>query len=201
MFAWCAMNRIFAGFLLAATLPVAGIAQTEDGSVFPDFEASGGMTYDGATGRIILKDVRYGKDDQQIRADVAEHDSLDLAKGLWKLHGNVEFRASSVTMTCESADLFFGEEGLERALIFGDPVMIRNEGKWEFQGSAPRVEYAADTALLTLSGGARLETANGQINSASIVYDLRNDTIEANPGDEPVQFLYDFVSPGEDEGT
>lgn len=195
------MNRIFAGLLLAAGLPLAAIAQTEEGTVFPDFQASGGMTYDGAAGRIILKEVRYAKDDQQIRADVAEHDSLDLTKGLWKLHGNVEFRAGSVTMHCESAELYFGERGLARATVLGDPVTIRNAGKWEFEGSAPRVEYAAETALLTLSGGARLETVNGQINSDSLVYDLVNDTIEASPGDEPVQFLYDFVSPGEDEGT
>ena len=201
MFAWCAMNRIVAGLLLAAALPLAGIAQTEEATVFPDFRASGGMTYDGAAGRIILKDVWYEKDDQQIKADVAEHDSLDLTKGLWKLRGNVEFRASSVTMTCESAELFFGENGLGRATVRGDPVTIRNKGKWEFEGSAPRVEYAAETALLTLSGGVRLETVNGQVNSESIVYDLANDTIEASPGDEPVQFLYDFVSPGEDEGT
>lgn len=199
MFDWCAMNRLLAGLLLATFLSGAGIAQTREGSVFPDFEASGGMTYDGATGRIILKDVRYEKDDLQIKADVAEHDSLDLTKGLWKLHGNVEFRASSVTMTCESAELFFGEGGLERATVLGHPTKIRNEGKWEFEGSAPRVEYIAETALLALSGGATLETVNGRISSESIDYDLENDMIEAKAGDEPVQFLYDFISPGEDE--
>lgn len=200
MFAWCAMNRIVAGFLLAAALPLAGIAQTEKGTVFPDFEA-GRLTYDGASGRFVMEDVRYKRDDHQIKAGRAEHDSLNFTRGLWNLSQNVEFQASTVTMKCKSAELLLGEGGLEHATVFGDPVTIRNEGKWEFKGSAPRVEYVAETALLTLSGGVRLETANGRINSESIIYDLVNDTIEAGPGNEPVQFLYDFVSPREDEGT
>ena len=202
MYASWSMNRLLPHLLLAAVIPVAATAQApaEGGEIFPFFEAAGGLTYDGASGRFIMKDVRYEKDDYQIRADLAEHNSLDFTKGLWNLSENVMFRAASVTMTCESADLFFGEDGLERATVLGSPVKIRNEGKWQFEGSAPRVEYVAATALLTLSGGAMLETVNGRINSDSIVYDLENDTITANPGDEPVQFLYDFVSPDEDEG-
>lgn len=200
MFAWCAMNRIIAGLLLATALPIAGIAQTEQGAMFPDFEA-GRLTYDGASGRFVMEDVRYARDDHQVKADRAEHDSLNFTRGLWNLSQNVEFRASTITMNCESAELLLGEGGLERATVLGDPVTIRNEGKWEFEGSAPRVEYVAENALLTLSGGVRLETVNGRINSESIVYDLVNDTIEASPGDEPVQFLYDFVTSGEDEGT
>lgn len=200
MFDWCAMNRLVAGTLLAAFLPVAGAAQTEsgEGRVFPDFEASR-LTYDGATGRFLMEDVRYEKEDHQIQADLAEHNSLDFSRGLWTLSENVVFRASSVTLSCDSAELSFGDGGLERATVLGNPVSIRNKGKWEFLGSAPRVEYVAETALLTLSGGARIETAAGQINSESIVYDLKNDTIEASPGADPVQFLYDFVRPGEDE--
>ena len=162
----------------------------------------GEISYDGATGRISISNVRFEQDDFGLRADLGEGSLPGSEDQSWHFTGNVRIRAFSATLTCNSAELKFKKGRLERAIILGDPVVMRNEGELIADGRAGRVEYEAESALVRLLGGATLETPATRMSGESITFDLRSEAIIVSPGegeDKRVEFRIDFFEQGQDE--
>ena len=161
--------------------------------------ADGGTTYDGATGRLVVISPRISHGDFELRADLGESSSPDSD---WLFTGNVRFRALSATLECDSADLNFLGNRLQRAIIQGDPVRLKNEGERVIEGRALRIEYEAETALVRLLGGAELKTGEIRLRGESMTYDLRAETFRVDPSaseGEPVELTIDALVPDPDE--
>ncbi len=161
--------------------------------------ADGGTTYDGATGRLVVISPRISHGDFELRADLGESSSPDSD---WLFTGNVRFRALSATLECDSADLRFNGNRLERAVILGNPVRMKNEGESVVKGSALRIEYEAETALVRLLGGADLEDGEIRLRGESMIYDLRAETFSVARGKgegERVEVTIDVLVPDPDE--
>ncbi len=196
------MLLLAAAMLPMAMLPMA--ASTQESSLKPppnlNIKALGGLSYDGATGRMVLFDVQVSQEDYEVRADRWESSSLELEDATWYFAGNVRFGAYSAQMTSDSAELTFLGGRLQSAIISGNPVTMRNEGDKVVEGSAPTVEYDAETGLVRFLGGAALETAESRMSGESINFDLRKETVVVTPRDgEPVQILFEFFTSGDDE--
>ncbi len=150
--------------------------------------------YDGALGRLVSSGVTIRQGDFEITAERAETASLDFRNATWLFSGNVRFRAGAATLNCDEAELKF-ENKLASAVISGNPVRMRNEGKRVVTGSARRVEYQAELGLIRFMDGAELETSESRVSGESITFDLNDETVTVAPGDgEPVQFLFEFFS-------
>ena len=161
--------------------------------------ADGGTTYDGATGRLVVILPRISHGDFELRADRGESSSPDSD---WLFTGNVRFRALSATLECDSADLNFLGNRLQRAIILGNPARIKNEGERVVEGSALRIEYEAETALVRLLGGAELEAGELRLRGESMTYDLRAETFSVARGKgegERVEVTIDVLVPDPDE--
>ena len=151
--------------------------------------------YDGALGRLVSTGVTIRQGDFEITADRAETASLDFRNTTWLFSGNIRFRAGTATLNCDEAELKF-ESGLTSAVISGSPVTMLNEGTRVVRGSARRVEYQAQSGLVRFMGGAALDTGESRVNGESITFDLNAETVTVAPGEgEPVQFLFEFLSP------
>ena len=161
--------------------------------------ADGGATYDGATGRLVVISPRISHGDFELRADRGESNSPESD---WRFTGNVGFRAFYASLACDSAELKFVGNRLQSAIIQGDPVTMKNEGESVVEGSAVRIEYEAETALVRLLGGAELETGEIRLRGESITFDLRAETVTVAPGeseDERVELTIDALVPDPDE--
>ena len=161
--------------------------------------ADGGTTYDGATGRLVVISPRISHGDFELVALRGESSSPESE---WLFTGNVRFRALSATLECDSAELDFLGNRLQRAIIQGSPVRLKNEGERVAEGRAPRIEYEAETALVRLLGGAELETGELRLRGESITFDLRAETFNVDPGKgegERVEVTIDVLVPDPDE--
>ena len=161
--------------------------------------AGGGTTYDGATGRWVVISPRISHGDFDLRAGRGESSSPESD---WLFTGNVRFRALSATLECDSAELNFLGNRLQRAIIQGDPVRLKNEGERVIEGSALRIEYEAETALARLLGAAELDAGEIRLRGESMTYDLRAGTFSVDPSEgegEPVELTIDALVPDPDE--
>ncbi len=187
--------------LAAILLPAAAHAQ--DGSDEPESKLqidAGAGRYDAATGRMTLTRVQIKEGGYEISADQADSDSFDLKDATWNFLGNVRFRALTASLTCDSAELRFEDDRLRSAVVRGNPVRMRNDGDVVIEGNAARVEYDAESQLVSFMGGAVLQTRASRVSGQSITYDLRNESVTVNPPEgEPVLFTFDFFTSDEDE--
>ncbi len=161
--------------------------------------SDGMASYDGATGLFSLPNVSISQGDFEVSADWAESSS---PKSEWLLTGNVRFRALSARLECDSADLKFNGNRLQRAIILGNPARIKNEGERMVEGSALRIDYEAETALVRLLGGAELESGEIRLSGESMTYDLRTETFSVARGEgegERVELTIDALVPNPDE--
>ena len=161
--------------------------------------APGGTTYDGATGRLVVISPRISHGDFELVALRGESSSPESE---WLFTGNVRFRALSASLECDSAELKFNGNRLQRAIILGNPARMKNEGERVIVGSAPRIEYEAETALVRLLGGAELEVGEIRLRGESMTYDLRAGTFSVAPGeseDNRVELTIDALVPDPDE--
>ena len=161
--------------------------------------SDGMASYDGATGRFSLPNVSISQEDFGLTADLAESSS---PKSEWLFSGNVKFRAFSATLDCDSAELKFNGNRLQRAIIVGNPARMKNEGESVVEGSALRIEYEAETALVRLLGGAELDAGEIRLRGESMTYDLRAETFSVARGKgegERVELTIDALVPDPDE--
>ncbi len=196
-------NRKALRVIALAVAMAAATVQANDPPEAPEpalkIVADGGTTYDGATGRLVVISPRISHGDFELRADRGASSSPDSD---WLFTGNVRFRALSATLECDSAELRFNRNRLQRAVILGNPARMKNEGERVAEGSALRIEYEAETALVRLLGGAELETGELRLRGESITFDLRAETFNVAPGEgegERVELTIDALVPDLDE--
>lgn len=196
-------KSLSAALLAIAALPAAG--QLKEPSEQPDSNlrfSARELNYDGASGRMVWSGVQIEVGDYSIEAERGESSSLEFREATWFFRGNARFRALTMQMACDSAELRFEGGRLRQAIILGDPVTLSNEGDRVVEGQAPRIDYDAESALVRLSGGAVLESRETRVSGESIAYDLDKETFAVVPGQSgPVELLYEFFARDGNEET
>ena len=191
--------RVIAVAAAMATVTVQANAPPDEPEPGLKIVAGGGATYDGATGRLVVISPRISHGDFELRADRGESSSPESD---WRFTGNVRFRALSARLECDSAELNFVGNRLQRAIILGNPARMKNEGESVVEGSALRIEYEAETALVRLLGGAELDAGEIRLRGESMTYDLRAETFSVARGQgegERVEVTIDALVPDPDE--
>jgi lipopolysaccharide transport protein LptA len=192
MFRRCAGLICLGGSLL---LPLCGAAQINDlrTDVVIDAEQT---SYDGKTSMLQFTGLRLTQGNIGIEADLAHASRMDFDDSVWQFSGNVVFDVEEGHVECDSADLKFNNFVLQVATIEGSPATFefKRDGTEETTyASARKLHYDVTAGVVEFTGDATITEGGNQISSESLVYNIKEQRINAvatGDGSDRVKVTY-----------
>lgn len=192
------MNTL-APLLVLATVavmsPVAGLAQEPDLRLPITVDAES-MAYDGKTSMLMYEGLKLNQGSIGIEADEGKASNLDFEDSVWEFNGNVVINVENGRVECDTAHLKFSGHQLERATITGSPAtfeMRRPESDVVTHAQAGRLEYDFDAGIIEFSEQATITEGGNQISSNHLVYNIKEQRINARSageGEPRVKIIY-----------
>lgn len=166
--------------------------------------------YDGKSTMVVFRGLRLTQGSMGIEADDGRANKLDFEDSVWQLSGNVIIDVENGHIECDSADLTFSNYALVLATITGSPAtfeMQRPNSSEPTYAEAGRLEYDLARGIIEFSGQAKITENGNQITSSYLVYDIKEQLINAQSGgdgDPKVRITYtpkEAVEPVAPEGS
>ncbi len=185
--------------LLAALLamPCAASAQVADLDLRLPWDIDAESTsFDGKTSMIIFRGLRLSQGRISIDADEGRASNTEGEDGLWQFNGNVVINVDNGRIACNSAELRFAEYQLRQAIVTGTPATfeLKRRGSDDVTyAEAGRLSYDVVEGIIEFSGDATITEAGNQISSGFLVYNIREQRIDAESsgsGDSRVRITY-----------
>lgn len=152
--------------------------------------------YDGKTSMLKFTGLRLTQGSIGIQADVAHASRMDFDDSVWRFSGNVVFDVNEGHITCDVADLRFSDFQLLEARISGSPATFRFKRVGSDDptyAEAGTLDYNVAKGVIEFSGGATITEGGNQISSESLVYNIREQRINAastGSGEDRVTVTY-----------
>lgn len=127
-------------------------------------------------------ELRMPKGPIKITAERADLERRELA--LYR--GNVKLTSAELELSGDRLELRQPVKGQFHAVLTGKPARLKHKGVADaapVAASAGRIVYDTRTALVEMSGGARLERGSDTVSSGSISYNLAARRISATGAD------------------
>ena len=181
------MRTLYAIWLLC--LPCLAAAQVNDLDMrLPmDIDANN-TTFDGKNSMIIFSGLRLTQGTVSIQADEGRATRMELEDSTWQFSGNVVIDIGAGRIECDSADLFFDDFRLQRAVVTGSPAVydLKRAGSEDItHGEAGRLNYDVGAGIIEFSEQATITEGGNQISSNMLVYNIAEQRINAgSSGDE-----------------
>ncbi len=166
--------------------------------------------YDGKSTMVVFRGLRLTQGSMGIEADDGRANKLDFEDSVWQLSGNVIIDVENGHIECDSADLTFSNYALVLATITGSPAtfeMQRPNSSEPTYAEAGRLEYDLAQGIIEFSGQAKITENGNQISSSYLVYNIKDQLINAQSGgdgDPKVRIIYtpkEAVEPDAPEGS
>ncbi|PID62736.1 MAG: lipopolysaccharide transport periplasmic protein LptA [Gammaproteobacteria bacterium] len=124
--------------------------------------------------------AREGDSEQPINVS-ANRSEYNERSGTQILRGNVEITQGSMRIRADEIIVTLADGALGKVEGSGSPVRFEqeNDAGELMQGSARRIVYDAIAGTLILSGGATLSQPRQKLDSESITFDTRSQTVKA----------------------
>ncbi len=152
--------------------------------------------YDGKSTMVVFEGLRLTQGSMGIEADEGRASKLDFKDSVWQLSGNVTIDVENGHIECDSADLTFSDYGLILATIAGSPAsfeMQRPNSPDPTYAEAGRLEYDLVKGIIVFSEQATITENGNQISSSYLVYNIKEQLINARSGgdgDPKVRIVY-----------
>jgi len=192
--------------LLLALLPALAGAQTRDLRLPISLDADS-TAYDGKSSMLMFQGLRLSQGSIGIVADEGRATQLDFEDSVWHFSGNVVIDVENGHMESDAADLEFSGYQLRLATITGSPAtfeMRRPGSEDATYAEAARLVYNFDDGIVEFSGEATITEGGNQISSSYLVYNIREQRINASSGgegDPRVRITYTPGAADETAGT
>jgi len=194
-----AVNSMIARVLgLLLLLPALALAQGNDLRLPISLDADS-TDYDGKSSMLMFRGLRLSQGTTNIEADIGRASKLDFKDSVWLFSGNVVIDVDAGHIECESAELSFTDTRLRLAAIQGTPATfeLRRPGSDEVTfAQAGQLDYDLDAGIVEFSDEAVITEGGNQISSNFLVYNIKEQRINAQSagdGDEKVKIT---VTPG-----
>ncbi|MDX1403219.1 MAG: lipopolysaccharide transport periplasmic protein LptA [Woeseiaceae bacterium] len=141
--------------------------------------------YDGKSSMLMFRGLRLTQGSIGIEADEGRASKLDFADSVWHFSGNVVIETDNGHIESETADLRFADHQLRLATVTGSPAKFRlkRPGSDETTyAEAGRFEYDFDSGIIEFSEEATITEGGNQISSNYLVYNIREQRINAQSG-------------------
>ena len=152
-----------------------------------DAESTG---YLGDQSILTFKDLNLSQGDISISSDKGQASKLDFENSTWKFEGNVKIVLKNGKIESSSAYLEFEKHQIKTAIISGNQAIIeirRGGVDNSTLAKANRIDYDFEKDIVDFSGDVTIEEDGNQISSDYLVYNINNQTIQAqsNNKDNP----------------
>jgi len=185
--------------LLAGALPaLGGAGPPAAGTALPDFggqpvsvDAAGGSDIDFKTNTLVFRNIVISQGAMRVSADHARATGLNFANSRWNFEGNVHINAEQRgNLRSDQAVVDFKDGHIARATITGKPAQFeqqRANSEQLARGHADEIVYDVSEGTVRLSNDAWLCDGQEQISGALLVYNIREQQIQAGGGsNQPV---------------
>jgi lipopolysaccharide transport protein LptA len=119
--------------------------------------------------------ARLGARDAPVEMQARGGLSVDLKGQIGRARGDVVIRRADVTVCCDEAVAHYSGDRIERVECRGRVVILRPDGT---RARADLAVFEASKDLVTLSGAARLRSAEADLAGETIVYDIARDVLD-----------------------
>ncbi len=143
--------------------------------------------YDGRSSMLLFEGLRLSQGNIGVQADKGFASKLDFEDSVWKFEGNVVIDTENGRIECDSADLRFANHQLQLASIAGSPAIFelqRTGSEDSTYAEAGRLDYDFGAGVIEFSGNAIITEGGNQISSNFLVYNIREQRINAQSGGE-----------------
>jgi lipopolysaccharide transport protein LptA len=141
--------------------------------------------YDGKSSMLMFRGLRLSQGDLGIQADEGRASKLDFEDSVWHFAGNVIIDVENGHIESDVADLTFTGHQLETAIITGAPAtfeMQRPDTDEITYAEAGRLDYDFSTGVVAFSEQATITEGGNQISSNYLVYNIKEQRINAQSG-------------------
>ena len=143
--------------------------------------------YDGRSSMLLFEGLRLSQGNIGVQADKGFASKLDFEDSVWKFEGNVVIDTENGRIECDTADLRFSNHQLQLASIAGRPAVFelqRANSEDSTYAEARRLDYDFGAGVIEFSGDAVITEGGNQISSNFLVYNIREQRINAQSGGE-----------------
>lgn len=143
-----------------------------------------------------FRQVKVTQGSTSIEADEATGTGLDFSNSHWEFKGNVRIVMPESRLDSDAADLRFTNNTLDMALITGAPARFEQKrDKGVARGRAARIEYDFGSQTVRLTEQAWLSYNDGEMNGRTLVYNIRDQRVIANPLEQNDQRVHITIQP------
>ena len=172
--------------LLMLGLPAAAPAQNEDLRLPVSLDADS-TAYDGKSSMVMFRGLRLTQGRLGIAADEGFASKMDFEDSTWHFQGNVVIDVENGHIESDMADMVFSGYQLKTATIVGSPAtfeMQRPGSDDRTYAEAGKLVYNFDEGIVEFSDQATITEGGNQISSSFLVYNIREQRINASSGGE-----------------
>lgn len=190
-------SPLWLGIVASLVLPLIAGAQVNDLDMrLPmDIDADN-TTIDGKNSMIIFNGLRLTQGQVSIQADEGRATRMELEDSTWHFSGNVIVDVGAGHIECDSAELFFDDFELKRAVVTGSPAIydLKRPGTEEItHAESGRLDYDVAQGVIEFSEQATITEGGNQISSTVLVYNITEQRINADSSgtdDDRVRITY-----------
>jgi lipopolysaccharide transport protein LptA len=180
--------RLLYPLFLLALWPFAATAQVSDLDLRLPWDIDADSTsFDGKTSMIIFRGLRLSQGGISIEADEGRASNTEGEDGFWRFSGNVTINVDSGRIQCATADLRFAEYQLKQATVTGTPATFelkRSGSDDTTYAEAGKLSYDVVAGIIEFSDDATINESGNQISSNFLVYNIREQRIDADSSGE-----------------
>jgi lipopolysaccharide transport protein LptA len=179
---WIAGAAIAAPPQLDASLPV----QLEANSSDVDYKNN----------KLLFRAVRISQGALSVEADQATATGLDFNDSRWLFSGHVRITTQDGFLTSDEARIVFTANLLSAADIVGSPARFQQQRATGIaSGHALHIDYRPATTTVRLAGEAFLTDGKNDITGDTLLYNLHDQQVLANPDEQGTQRVRITINP------
>jgi lipopolysaccharide export system protein LptA len=147
--------------------------------------------FDYKNNTLVFHGVRIAQGGLSIEADDGTATGLDFKDSHWVFRGNVHITVPDGALSSDEARISFAGNLIATAEITGSPAQFEQKrDKGVARGHAQKIEYQPSAGTVRLSEQAWLSDGDNEISGQTLVYNMRDQRVIANPdeqGSQPVR--------------
>lgn len=147
---------------------------------------------------LVFRKVRISQGELSVQADQATATGLDFKDSQWTFVGEVRIRVPNGLLDSDSATVSFVNDQITAAKITGAPARFeqrRKDSAKLARGHAGLIEYNVEGNTIKLSNDAWLSDGASEITGQTLVYNILEERVIANPGETDRQGVSITIRP------
>lgn len=175
-------------------------AQTDELLRLPMQLDADSTDYDGKSSMLMFRGLRLSQGTLGISAEEGRATKMDFEDSVWQFNGDVVIDVDGGHIESDSAEMQFSGYQLRLATIVGSPATFRLSrpgSEQDTYAEAGRLKYDLEAGVIEFSDQARITEGGNQIASNFLVYNIREQRINASSGGDGEPKVRITYTPGE----